>query len=304
MNNHKENIVIINKVKNYIAENLGSDMPLSKLAQIANFSPFHFQRLFKSIVNETPKQYIKRLRLEAAAHYIVLNDDTTILKVALLYGFTSLEAFSRAFKNYYGLSPDNFRREKEDNIMSILQTKTNLDQHQGIDHTAFISDFIDKDSLELEIDITKTSPAKIIYIPITLGKFETLDNSFKTIKNWAGARGIITPRSEVFGLMKDFPAFTALDKCRFQTCVSVDELPEVAGEIMSMELPSLVCATFKVYGGIHEIIKAIMWVKTHWLPDKGYKIRHFPVKLIPLSDPTHSHLHNISYQIYLAIDPK
>ena len=53
MDNQKENLLRINKVKKYIEENVDQKLPLEKLAEIANFSPFHFQRIFKSIEGET-----------------------------------------------------------------------------------------------------------------------------------------------------------------------------------------------------------------------------------------------------------
>ena len=148
MSNRTENIARVNKVKKYIAENLENELPLSELAEIANFSPFHFQRVFKSIAEETPKQYIKRLRLEASAHFIVLNPGTSLLEVAIQNGFGSIKAFSRAFKNYYGLSPDNFRKESEEDKMSRIYKKTKLNEHKVFDHSIFITEKIEEDSMK------------------------------------------------------------------------------------------------------------------------------------------------------------
>ena len=304
MSNRTENIARVNKVKKYIAENLENELPLSELAEIANFSPFHFQRVFKSIAEETPKQYIKRLRLEASAHFIVLNPGTSLLEVAIQNGFGSIEAFSRAFKNYYGLSPDNFRKESEEDKMSRIYKKTKLNEHKVFDHSIFITEKIEEDSMKLEIEIVKTPPTRVIYTPITLGNIETVVDSYKAVKRWASARNLINSNTQFFGLLNDFPAFTALDKCRFQSCVSVEVEPNVSGEIMYMELPSMLCAKFEVYGGINEIIKAIMWLATHWLPESGYKIKHVPIKMVSLSDPTENYLHDISHQVYLGIEAK
>jgi AraC family transcriptional regulator len=62
----------IRKVLAYIQENLSVDVPLAKMAEIANFSPFHFQKLFTQYVGESPKQYVLRLRIERIAHNLKL----------------------------------------------------------------------------------------------------------------------------------------------------------------------------------------------------------------------------------------
>ena len=48
-----------------IDENLNERLSLNDLSMIAHFSPFHFQRLFKHYIGESPKQYTKRLRFES-----------------------------------------------------------------------------------------------------------------------------------------------------------------------------------------------------------------------------------------------
>jgi AraC-like DNA-binding protein len=118
---HQDHIDRINKVVRYIDREIATNMSLSELADLACFSPFHFQRIFKSMLGETPKQYIKRLRLEEAARIIAFYPELSILEVALRIGFQSLEAFSRAFKDYYSYSPDHYRKAGEIERIYISQ---------------------------------------------------------------------------------------------------------------------------------------------------------------------------------------
>ena len=68
-----EYISRINKTFDYIESNLERSMTLEELAKVANFSKFHFNRIFHSIVGETPFQFILRVRIERAATLIASN---------------------------------------------------------------------------------------------------------------------------------------------------------------------------------------------------------------------------------------
>ncbi len=63
----------INNVIDYIESNLKSEMTLDKLADVANFSSFHFHRIFKTIIGETLNQFIQRIRIEKAAALLINN---------------------------------------------------------------------------------------------------------------------------------------------------------------------------------------------------------------------------------------
>ena len=59
----------INRVMDYIDIHLDQPLELKSIAEIANFSPFHFHRIFTFLIGETPIDYIQRLRIEKAAGY-------------------------------------------------------------------------------------------------------------------------------------------------------------------------------------------------------------------------------------------
>ena len=54
----------IQAVQRFIQEHLDEELPLERLARVAHFSPFHFHRIFRSLVGESLHAYIRRLRLE------------------------------------------------------------------------------------------------------------------------------------------------------------------------------------------------------------------------------------------------
>lgn len=67
MDQEEEYVRRILKVLIYIEENIDEDLTLKNVAKVACYSPFHFHRIFQSIVGETVLVYIKRLRMQAAA---------------------------------------------------------------------------------------------------------------------------------------------------------------------------------------------------------------------------------------------
>ncbi|MFP4469190.1 MAG: AraC family transcriptional regulator [Bacteroidales bacterium] len=64
----QEYIARINRVMDFVERNLSADLNLETLAGVANFSPFHFHRLFSAMTGETLNHFIRRARLERAEH--------------------------------------------------------------------------------------------------------------------------------------------------------------------------------------------------------------------------------------------
>lgn len=79
------------------------------LAVAVGMSEFHFNRLYRSETGTTAASYIRTHRLRMAAVRLEWMDQS-LEDVALLAGYQSLSAFSRAFKQHYGLSPLRYRR--------------------------------------------------------------------------------------------------------------------------------------------------------------------------------------------------
>lgn len=99
----------VNSAVSYIEENLTDEISYDKAAEIAGCSTFYFQRMFSFIAAVPLSDYIRRRRLTLAAFELQAND-IKIIDAALKYGYESAGAFSRAFKNMYGLLPSQVRK--------------------------------------------------------------------------------------------------------------------------------------------------------------------------------------------------
>ncbi len=87
----------MNRVLVYIQQNLDQSLSLDVIAAQACFSPFHFHRIFSATVSEPLNVYVRRLRLENAAH-LLCHSQRTITDIALSAGYETPGAFTTAFK--------------------------------------------------------------------------------------------------------------------------------------------------------------------------------------------------------------
>ena len=93
----------------YIREHINEPLDRETLAGIAGFSIPHFHRVFTAQVGESAASYVRRLRMERAGRKLRMGA-VDITEVALAAGYDSHAAFSKAFKQQFGLSPSEFRQ--------------------------------------------------------------------------------------------------------------------------------------------------------------------------------------------------
>ena len=95
-----------------VANSMGTQAKTQDLARQAYQSRTQFHRLFRTVVEETPAAMRRRLLLERAA-YQLAHIGMSVTDVALDASFGSLEAFSRAFRRAFGISPSLYRRMRD-----------------------------------------------------------------------------------------------------------------------------------------------------------------------------------------------
>ena len=103
-----------------------SDQPieLEDAAAQAGVSPFHFLRLFSSVLGVTPHQYLVRSRLRHAAR-LLADDDKAVTDIAYDVGFGDLSNFTRTFHRAAGVSPLKFRQASR-GMRKIFQERLGL----------------------------------------------------------------------------------------------------------------------------------------------------------------------------------
>jgi len=103
---HKESQTVA-RLRTYIEDHYADDIPLSDLAQYANWSPFYLLRVFHQEVGLPPHAYLESVRIRAAQR--LLERDTSLVDVAYETGFSSQSHFTNAFKRFIGVTPGRYR---------------------------------------------------------------------------------------------------------------------------------------------------------------------------------------------------
>lgn len=96
----------------YISKNFRKGVLLDELAEVSHLSKFHFQKIFKKETGQSPLQYINKIRLEHAAHTLVMYSNRKMADVAFECGYSSPAVFTRSFRQFYNTSPSAYQKAR------------------------------------------------------------------------------------------------------------------------------------------------------------------------------------------------
>jgi AraC-like DNA-binding protein len=106
-----ETIEKLDKVVEYVEENINYDISLDDIAAYSGLSKFYLHKIFKVSTNEKLMAYVRNRKLVHSINDL-LNTDLRIIDIAQNYSFDYEQSYIRSFINTFGLSPDKFRKEK------------------------------------------------------------------------------------------------------------------------------------------------------------------------------------------------
>jgi len=104
-----DSIKKMNEALEYIEDNIANEIDFKEVARLAFCSEYHFQRMFSFLSGVTLSEYIRRRRLTLAALELI-NSNIRIIDVAIKYGYSSPDSFTRAFQNLQGITPSEARK--------------------------------------------------------------------------------------------------------------------------------------------------------------------------------------------------
>jgi AraC-like DNA-binding protein len=99
------------QAKLYIDSHFAEALDLDNISDEANFSKFHFIRIFRKVYGKTPYQYLTIVRIENAMQLLKLNKSVT--ETCFEVGFESMSSFSGLFKRLVGISPSAYFNQQQ-----------------------------------------------------------------------------------------------------------------------------------------------------------------------------------------------
>jgi len=290
MSSHSQYSQRFKRVLKYIDDHLDDEINLAILAEIADFSKFHFQRQFSACFGVSASQYIVQLRLDRSAHLLAFYDDS-ICDIAFHTHFQSQEAFSRAFKKRFGKTPLKFRRltpwESWHCCSQIIKNK---------DY------FMRTNASNINVNIINFPATKIASLS-HIGNPKLVMRTVSKFIEWRKEQGNLSPDvSDTFNILHHDPALVPIDAYRFDVaCSIVDTIADNAYGIVNGVLESCRCAVIYCVGSNDDMSQAINFLYSDWLPSSNEECSDIPLFVKRIAMYPNVAMHEQIFEIHLPL---
>ena len=271
----------INKVVAYINNHLDETLDLKTLANEAALSDFHFHRIFKALKGEAIGGYITRLRLEATAR-LLRYTALTIEEIAFNIGYETSASLSKTFKKQYGISPTEYRTNKDTYIMK--------------------KEIINPDLALKAPKIVTLEPKNLIYVALT-GAYGSLDYGKAYEQLWAviKAQKLFTKGIESICISYDDPKITEGSLQRSDVCLAIHK-PTIPQEEVSCKTLAGGKYAVSFYQGSYENLSQVYDTAVRWVIDRQYTLREEPFFEKYLNDARRTPKEKLKTEIYIPIN--
>lgn len=241
----------------FIETNLDNDISLSQVANAAAISQWHFQRIFKALTNETLKTYIRSRRMANALDKL-LSTDLRIIDIAVSAGFESQESFTRAFKQAFTMTPNQYRQLGDN---SLFLKKIQFDSSY-LEHI--------KQSVSLEPEIYQQDAMQLVGMNTLFYSVDSEKNNIaeqlpplwdvflkrmNEIKHSVGCTG--------YGVIQQTKEQT--DQLEYYAALEVSQLGEIPEGMVSIEIPTATYAKFTHKGAVKNLDNTVNYIYSSWL---------------------------------------
>jgi len=273
----------MNRVVQYIEDNLDSELKIQELSNIACYSEFHFHRLFRSFVGESLYGYKKRLLLERAVKQLQYTDET-ITDIAFNCGYENQPSFNKAFKNQFSYTPSQVRKQK----VSISTIQFNPNNVR---------------SIKMKPEIKNINDINVIGARETGSYAEAAPKAWGRIMKFAYSNRLMDKNTRSIGISHDDPNVTEPERIRYDACLDIDVSIEGADNLNKSTLPAGKYAVFLHKGAYENFQQSYSYIFNQWLPDCTEKLadnkKCFEIYLN--RDPRKTKPENLKTEIYIPL---
>jgi AraC family transcriptional regulator len=258
---------VVQRVIERVASNLDAALELDELARGAGLSPFHFHRIFRGMVGETPLELSRRLRLERAAWRLSQRDEA-VTRVAFEAGYETHEGFSRAFRAAFGTAPSGFGSRK--------YPRFELAASSGIhfDAAGRVPEFSPRQSggkhMHVEIELL---PELRLGTVRHVGPYNQIPQAFERLGEIVDQTPLVHPGAALIAIWHDDPDAVPQDQLRSDAALSVDENAVLPPELVEQRIPAGLYARTTHVGPYELLGDAWARFMGEWLPASGRELR-------------------------------
>lgn len=251
----------VNAATNRVARNLGKHHSIEGLAAAANFSKFHFHRIYRAITGETVANMVSRLRLEGAAATLIYNKRRSITQVAVDHGYSSGANFTKAFTRHFGCPPSVYRSNSK---IGKATSGTSVEDER----------------IEYAVKITHQAELQLAYYR-RKGSYQHMEISamHKKVQQWVEDRQCVASERESIGITWSDSFITDEMHWIYDACVAVQAGTEGDAAISMQRLPAGLVAQLEVElaaNESHDLSRYWDWLVRDWFLASDYELRASP----------------------------
>jgi len=258
-----------------VSANLDEALDLEGLARSAALSPFHFHRVFRGMLGETPLELHRRLRMERAALRL-REEETSVTTIAVDAGYDTHEAFTRAFRTRYGCSPSEFRQNgrgpcagREHAFQIEIAARSGI-HFSRTPSTPLIIHF-SKGERTMNVE-KKQLPAMRVATLRHIGAYHRISEAFGRLGEIAGRAGLFNGKPIMLALYYDDPETTPEAELRSDAAVVIGEDAKIPAGLAEQRIPAGRYACTTHIGPYEQLGDAWSRFMGRWLPQSGERM--------------------------------
>jgi AraC family transcriptional regulator len=242
----------------FIESHFGSELSLEQIAAQARMSPHYLTRAFAAVTGRSLMRYVRARRLSEAAKRLG-NGAPDILQLAMDAGYGSHEAFTRAFREQFGITPEAVRAQRHVDNLELVEP-IRMDQNTAVN---------------LEPPRFETGKPLLI---VGVAERYTCESSAGIPSQWQRFLPHFGRVPGQIGMVAYGVACNTDDAGNFDYICGVEvcDFSNTPAEFARMRIPPQRYAVFKHRDHISAIRNTMSAIWTKWLPDSGCEVADAP----------------------------
>ncbi len=275
----------VNRIVHYINNNLSEELDIDRLAELGNYSSFHFHRIMRASLGEPLGSYITRLRLETSVQLLKMTE-LSVADIAFKTGYDSPSSFNKAFKKRFSVSPGEYR-ENTTRLLEINSATYKINAMKNLKN--------------LNPKIKLVPAKKVICTQVTGSYDQSSKKAWERICRYAAANRLFGFRTEFIGISYDDPKITEPGKLRYEACLTISKNVKPEGDISFREIPEGKYAVFTHTGPYENFQDSYDYIFGRWIHENNIELREVPCLEKYLNSPDKTKPEKLVTEIYVPI---